>query len=52
VGKEKLFSRDYNIDLIPVLMLLDRNGKFIDFNPPRASDGDKLYKLILERLKD
>lgn len=52
VGKEKLFSSAYNIDLIPVLMLLDSNGKFIDFNPPRASDGDKLYKLILKRLEN
>lgn len=51
VGKEKIFSRDYNIDLIPVLLLLDKNGNFIDFNPPRASEGNKLYKLINEKLK-
>lgn len=52
VGKGKEFSRDYNIDLIPVLILLDKKGNFIDFNPPRASEGDKLYRLIIERLKN
>lgn len=50
VGKEKEFNRAYNIDLIPLLVLLDKEGKFIDFNPPRASEGDKLYVQILEKL--
>ena len=50
-GKEKEFSRDYDINLIPVLILLDRKGNFIDFNPRRASDGDKLYELINEKFK-
>jgi len=50
-GEGKEFSRDYNINLIPVLLLLDKNGNFLEFNPPRASDGNKLYQLINEKLK-
>ncbi len=52
VGRDKQFSRDFNIDFIPVLMLLDKKGNFIDFNPPRASEGDKLYRLIIEKLNN
>ncbi|MDB5248812.1 MAG: Thioredoxin-like [Segetibacter sp.] len=33
-GEDKHFRRAYNIDLIPVLVLLDKKGNFIDFNPP------------------
>ena len=51
-GDNESFSKAYNIQTIPQLILIDANGKYIDFNPPRASDGDKLYQLISEHLKE
>lgn len=52
VGYDKEFITDYNISLIPVLLLLDKNGKFIEFDLPKASEGDKLFELIKRSLQD
>ncbi len=51
-GSSEAFTKAYNIEIIPQLFLLDRNGKYIDFNPPRASDGNKLYELINKHLAE
>lgn len=50
VGEGSTFSEDYNISMIPMLILLDEQGKFIEFNPPKASSGDQLYQLIRDTI--
>ncbi len=49
-AKDVAFSKAYDIRLIPRLILIDKEGNFIDYNPPKASEGDRLYQLILEKL--
>lgn len=51
VGENNAFPESYNISLIPILLLLDEKGNFIEFNPPRASSGDYLYQMIKDRIK-
>jgi thiol-disulfide isomerase/thioredoxin len=51
VGENSTFTERYNISLIPILLLLDDKGNFIEFNPPRASSGDQLYQLIKDRIE-
>ena len=51
-GTDKKFSKLYNIYALPVLILLDQNGNFIQYNPPRASEGEKLYQLIANHLSN
>lgn len=41
------FQTDYNCLIIPVVVVLDKSGGVVTFNPPRASDGSKLYDLLM-----
>jgi len=45
------FIRDYNCSLIPDLILVDSQGLIVNFTAPRASDSDRLYRLIVDTIR-
>ena len=49
-GWQSAFKFDYIVSSIPRFILIDEEGKFIDVNAPRPSEGNKLRLLIDEHL--
>ena len=45
-GKDDLFLKAYAVTGIPRYILLDPDGKVIDYNTPRPSEDEKLQKLF------
>ncbi|HWB90310.1 MAG TPA: hypothetical protein VG605_00600, partial [Puia sp.] len=42
------FQDDYNCGEVPVVVVMDKSGRVVSFSAPRASDGNKLYDLLMQ----
>ena len=49
-GWQSTFKSDYVVSSVPRFILIDEEGKFIDVDAPRPSEGNKLRVLIDEHL--
>ena len=51
-GWRSTFAKNYYISGVPQYILIDGEGKIIDFNAPRPSSGEKIGNAIAEALKN
>lgn len=51
-GWRSTFAKNYYISGVPQYILVDGEGKIIDFNAPRPSSGEKIGNAIAEALKN
>ena len=50
-SSESNFAKDYKVSSFPHFIVIDKNGKFVEYSAPYPSEGNKLENLIMATLQ-